>query len=242
MKDINKIRGALYGVAVGDALGAPLEFMNAAEIQTKYGTVRDMLPGGWLNVEPGEVTDDTQMTLAVGSGILVCADDPVPYIGKRFILWTMRGPKDIGGTCAGSIAIARAKADQHTMLLSRAGWVQAARRARPNNKNADGNGALMRTVYPGLFYGYIDDAQMHAGDIAEMTHAGVISKETCILYTSMIYYIINNDFCVSARDMITALVKRYDNTEQENLQALFRKRCVLFSAGWICGTQYAGSA
>ena len=29
----NKIGGALFGVAVGDALGAPLEFMNAKEIQ-----------------------------------------------------------------------------------------------------------------------------------------------------------------------------------------------------------------
>ena len=34
----NRIRGALYGVAVGDALGAPLEFMTAEQIQKKYGS------------------------------------------------------------------------------------------------------------------------------------------------------------------------------------------------------------
>ena len=37
----NKIGGALFGVAVGDALGAPLEFMNAKEIQHKHGTVKE---------------------------------------------------------------------------------------------------------------------------------------------------------------------------------------------------------
>ena len=36
----NKIRGALFGVAVGDALGAPLEFMKARDIRHKYGIVQ----------------------------------------------------------------------------------------------------------------------------------------------------------------------------------------------------------
>lgn len=53
----NKIGGALFGVAVGDALGAPLEFMNAKEIQHKHGTVKEMIGGGWLSVKPGEVTE-----------------------------------------------------------------------------------------------------------------------------------------------------------------------------------------
>lgn len=65
------IRGAMFGVAVGDALGAPLEFMSAKSIKQQHGTVRDMIGGGWLNVLPGEVTDDTQMTLAVAHGIAV---------------------------------------------------------------------------------------------------------------------------------------------------------------------------
>ena len=52
----DRIRGALYGVAVGDALGAPLEFMTAEEILAKYGTpVREMVGGGWLSVVAGEV-------------------------------------------------------------------------------------------------------------------------------------------------------------------------------------------
>lgn len=71
----NKIGGALFGVAV-DALGAPLEFMNAKEIQHKYGTVKEIIGGGWLNVKPGEVTDDTQMTIAAALGIAMHPDNP----------------------------------------------------------------------------------------------------------------------------------------------------------------------
>lgn len=42
----DSIRGAMFGVAVGDALGAPLEFMSAKSIQQQHGTVRDMIGGG----------------------------------------------------------------------------------------------------------------------------------------------------------------------------------------------------
>lgn len=59
----NRIKGVLYSVAVGDALGAPLEWLQAHEIRRKYGTVKDMIGGGSLDLKPGEVTDDTQMTI-----------------------------------------------------------------------------------------------------------------------------------------------------------------------------------
>lgn len=88
----NKIGGALFGVAVGDALGAPLEFMNAKEIQHKHGTVKEMIGGGWLNVKPGEVTDDTQMTIAAALGVAMHPENPEPWAGKHFAEWAMGGP------------------------------------------------------------------------------------------------------------------------------------------------------
>lgn len=43
----DRIAGALYGVAVGDALGGPLEFMSAAEINRQHGWVSHHA-GRWL--------------------------------------------------------------------------------------------------------------------------------------------------------------------------------------------------
>jgi ADP-ribosylglycohydrolase len=62
-------RGCLLGGGVGDALGAPVEFMSLAEIRERFG------PSGIVDYttgfdRPGQVTDDTQMTLFTADGLL----------------------------------------------------------------------------------------------------------------------------------------------------------------------------
>ncbi len=65
-----RIRGALLGGAVGDALGAPVEGASLAEIRARFGPdgVRDFAPG---RVRPGAITDDTQMTLFTAEGLVL---------------------------------------------------------------------------------------------------------------------------------------------------------------------------
>jgi ADP-ribosylglycohydrolase len=63
------IRGCLLGGAVGDALGAPVEFMTLSQIRARYG------PGGIRDFDiaygrRGAITDDTQMTLFTAEGLL----------------------------------------------------------------------------------------------------------------------------------------------------------------------------
>ena len=73
-KNIERVLGAMYGVAVGDALGGPVEFMDADAIARQYGILDTMVGGGWLSLSPGETTDDTAMTLAVAEGIMANPD------------------------------------------------------------------------------------------------------------------------------------------------------------------------
>jgi ADP-ribosylglycohydrolase/protein-tyrosine phosphatase len=66
---LSRIRGCLLGGAVGDALGAPVEFLSLGEIRAKFGPdgVREYAPAyGRL----GAITDDTQMTLFTAEGLL----------------------------------------------------------------------------------------------------------------------------------------------------------------------------
>ena len=181
----DRIRGALYGVAIGDALGAPLEFMTAEEILDKYGKpVREMVGGGWLSVVPGEITDDTQMTLAVAEGVVENPEKPIPAIGRRFIAWHDSRPKDIGGTCRMAIQTAKsyiAEGMEEAEAWRRAGEDAA---ARSNGQNA-GNGSLMRTVYPALFYSR-DEAEKMAVSIGAMTHRNDSSDKYCKLYVELI--------------------------------------------------------
>ena len=61
------------GLAIGDALGATVEFLTPNEIRHQHGVHRDMTGGGWLRLKAGQVTDDTTMSLALGEAILACA-------------------------------------------------------------------------------------------------------------------------------------------------------------------------
>ena len=62
--------GSYLGLAIGDALGATVEFMTPSEIVATHKVHRQILGGGWLRLKPGQVTDDTQMCLALGDAIL----------------------------------------------------------------------------------------------------------------------------------------------------------------------------
>jgi ADP-ribosyl-[dinitrogen reductase] hydrolase len=72
---MNKYKGCLLGLAVGDALGAAVEFMSYAEIKNKYGEdgIQDF--DGWSMFEAGSYTDDTQMALATAKGSIEAAEE-----------------------------------------------------------------------------------------------------------------------------------------------------------------------
>ena len=53
--------GAFLGLACGDALGAPVEFLKRAEVESRHGRLTEMVGGGRFRWAPGEWTDDTGM-------------------------------------------------------------------------------------------------------------------------------------------------------------------------------------
>ncbi|WP_285793446.1 ADP-ribosylglycohydrolase family protein [Micromonospora sp. NBRC 107095] len=81
--------GSLFGLAYGDALGKPTEFLTVAEIERRYG------PAGprELSGEPAPVTDDTQMALAVGWALhetpSLTPEAVEPLLRQRFLAWSV---------------------------------------------------------------------------------------------------------------------------------------------------------
>ena len=65
---LDKYRGCLFGGAVGDALGYPIEFRNAEEIFTIYG--ENGIQDYELFHGKAYISDDTQMTLFTANGLL----------------------------------------------------------------------------------------------------------------------------------------------------------------------------
>lgn len=189
----DRVRGALYGVAVGDALGAPLEFMNATQIKQQYGApVREMVGGGWLSLAPGETTDDTDMTLAVCEGIMECPSAPIEPIGRRFIQWVDTQPKDVGMTCMRSIQTARA--NLAAGMDAEAAWDAAGKRtAEENGDRSGGNGALMRTIGAALAYEDAEERATRTTQIAEMTHDDDLSSDICRRYAAAVSHFVHGE-------------------------------------------------
>ena len=127
---MDRALGAYLGFAVGDALGATVEFMTKGEIASHYGVHVRMIGGGWLNLKPGQITDDTEMTLAVGRAMIAADGWDVRAVCDEFVAWMRKVPIDVGNTCRRGIR--RYMADGSV--------------AGPLNEGDAGNGACMRNL------------------------------------------------------------------------------------------------
>ncbi|MGN0081362.1 MAG: ADP-ribosylglycohydrolase family protein [Bacteroides fragilis] len=241
----DRVAGAMYGVAVGDALGGPLEFMAEAEIKEKYGLVTEMIGGGWLNLEPGETTDDTAMTLAVAEGIMVVGEyyknsrAVITNIGQNFLDWYDTQPKDVGNTCAAVINYVK-----NTGWNTPEAWMNGSIQFdRNSGGRSGGNGALMRTVPVGLVYNWADDG-MHEGyttdgecsfnamatTIARMTHwDGDAAKLVCD-YSRMISRAARYDFTIGA------YIEFMEKYKQDNITPSGYSLESMAAAIWACKT------
>lgn len=122
--------GAYLGLACGDALGATVEFMTPAQIRKRYGVHRDIIGGGWLGLQPGQVTDDTEMSLALGQAIVDSGGWDLRAVADSFVGWLASDPVDVGNTCGRGI---------------RRYQTQGSLSSEPNEQDG-GNGACMRNL------------------------------------------------------------------------------------------------
>lgn len=67
---LNRFKGCLLGMAIGDALGGPVEFLSLEQIKEKYGESGISAFDEWDGFEPGSYTDDTQLSLATAKGCI----------------------------------------------------------------------------------------------------------------------------------------------------------------------------
>ncbi len=132
MSDIllQRAQAAYLGLAIGDALGATVEFMTPREIGARYRLHRDIIGGGWLRLRPGYVTDDTQMSLALGRAILAEGGFQVQAAAEAFSEWMRSKPVDIGNTVRRGIMHYRSTGQTEV----------------PANEHDAGNGACMRSL------------------------------------------------------------------------------------------------
>ena len=182
--------GAYLGLAVGDALGAPVEFLTAREIAQR-GTHREMTGGGWLRLKPGQVTDDTEMSLCLGRAWLEAGGWDARCAAEHLAAWLKRHPIDVGNTCRRGI--------RRYMLE---GTLQG-----PMSDGDGGNGAAMR-ILPLALATFGDDAALVRIALAQahLTHHHPLSDAATLTLGRMLHALLAGQGVKACRALANALV------------------------------------
>jgi ADP-ribosyl-[dinitrogen reductase] hydrolase len=167
----DRARGALLGLATGDALGAAVEWLHPDQIHARYGgALRDLVATPMW--ERGEWTDDTAMALELATSLAEKGGYDEDDVFARYVVWARSGPKDIGSTVSAALMRARTPAEARAAAASH--------HEATGGKSA-GNGSLMRTVPIGIRF-RADPGELERVSRADsgLTHHDPLAGDACV--------------------------------------------------------------
>ena len=184
---LNKIKAVMFGHAVGDALGVPVEFCQRDVLD--QNPVTDMIGFGTYDLPAGTWSDDTSMSLcaleSLSKGIL-SYNDIMFNFGKWYYNeeFTADGEVfDIGNTCLSAIY----NYIDLGLPVSKCGI---------KNERSNGNGSLMR-IHPFVLYAFYNgvnnsDFTRMIIKASSLTHAHFISIDGCVIYAHVLRALLEN--------------------------------------------------
>ena len=212
-----RVAGGLLGLAVGDALGATVEFMAAEQICDSFGRHTEICGGGAFGWRAGQGTDDTDLTYLVarayaqGYSLRGVADD--------FLGWYDSRPRDVGGTAAAALAAYREDRDPHRSGLAVLSPMSA------------GNCSLMRCLATGMVRPDARHRRAEAVAISAVTHADARCVEACSAYCDLVHHLLEG----AAPDEALDAVLEDDELGDE-------LRGAITAAGWLEASELSPSS
>ncbi|KAK2734696.1 hypothetical protein FQN57_001466 [Myotisia sp. PD_48] len=197
----SRIKGSIYGVAVVDALGGPVEF----HARGRFPKVTDYQYNTNFAMPPGTWTDDTSLTLCLAKSLIDSKGEFVSQDAIRnYIKWYQNGDLSATGKCFDIGNCTR----QALMMWNtyfppqEKGIPEDAPNALVEGQKAVdkalkrkafcGNGSLMRVAPIGLvFYRNLELALSNAALSSDVTHPYPVNAECCEIYTTLIVHCLN---------------------------------------------------
>ncbi|MEB3827269.1 ADP-ribosylglycohydrolase family protein [Phormidium sp. CCY1219] len=175
MNKIERYRGCLLGLAIGDALGTTLEFKPPGT----FTPITDLVGGGPFNLKPGEWTDDTSMALCLAESLIRQGDfDPIHQL-ETYCQWYRQGHLSSIGYCfdIGNTVLRALQKFEQT----------GAPDCGVTDPRSAGNGSLMRLAPVPLFCAH-DPAQAiaRAKDSSRTTHAAASCLDACGYFAGLL--------------------------------------------------------
>ncbi len=242
-----RYRGCLLGGAVGDALGAPVEFMSLTEIRETFGR------GGIVEFttafdRKGAITDDTQMTLFTAEGLLrayvgeAARGDlaaVAPFVANAYARWLVTQDRTPGvadfdrdGWLFGVRELFAQRVPGSTCLTALEGMTHLGERARNDSK---GCGGVMRSAPVGLWCARLDEgvsdermarrALELGGELAGLTHGHPTGRHAAGAFAALIALLARARPLTDAVAMVKALLARHAG-HAETLRAIERAQSV----------------
>ena len=171
----DRVAGGFIGLAIGDALGAPVEFCR----RNTFEKVTGYREGGKFNLPAGAWTDDTAMAICLAQSLIEQNKLDQTDLLNRFCHWAEHGENTSTGVCVGI--------GQNTLRVlgdyRRTGSLEA----KPFGAKNDGNGSLMR-LFPAIAAAY-PNKELAVGiskEQSKVTHASIIAEESCAYAADLI--------------------------------------------------------
>ena len=197
MNQLERYRGCLLGLAVGDALGTTLEFKPPGS----FTPLDDMVGGGPFDLEPGQWTDDTSLALCLAESLIErrCFD-PVDQL-ERYLSWRETGHLSSTGICF-DIGITTRDAISR-FNLTREPF------PGPTGAQSAGNGSIMRLAAIPMFYAANpDEAIRMSGQSSKTTHGATEAVDGCRYLGGLLVGALNG---VSKDELLSAGYSPVDN-------------------------------
>jgi len=182
MIPIETIKAAVFGLAVGDALGVPVEFKNREWLKLK--PVTDMSGYGTHMQPTGTWSDDSSLTFCTIESL--CNGYNPDDIANNFIRWKNEAYWSAGGIVF-DIGIATSEA------ISKLSYVQNPADAGGKESHHNGNGSLMRILPLAFILKNKNASERFAivQEVSSLTHAHIRSVMACYIYIDFAINLLN---------------------------------------------------
>ena len=176
---LDKAKGTLVGLAIGDAVGTTLEFQPR---DAKH--INDMVGGGPFRLKPGEWTDDTSMALCLADTYLTAKRLDVTLFRDNLVRWYQFGENSSNGRCFDIGNTTRYALEQY--LIHGKKWFGN------SEPETAGNAALIRHAPVAIFrrksfYNTYTESERQS----MATHCAVESIRSCQFLGLILHYLIN---------------------------------------------------
>ena len=198
----DRLKGTIYGQAIGDALGLGTEGMTDEDMAWKYphgikhysDIFQDRHRKRW---KIGDWTDDTDMMLCIANAIIKDKGVNLTSIAQNFKDWADGEPMGIGENTYKVLMIGDYV--EHPLEVSKKVWEMS-------GKKAAANGGLMRTSIVGLFPKAVEEC---AVNICRLTHYDPRCVGSCVIVSELIHSLVYNEKRLSYHQIVD-MAKKYD--------------------------------